>query len=282
MRMLRLAIDTHIITSHFALPLLLENEGGLVVEMTDGTADYNAVNYRATFFYDLVKSLGAAHGLRPVQGAGTAGRHRRRPDPGLAAVGDDAGTLRRHRGDLARRPHGAAPLRDLRVAQPTSAGPSRRSCATPTGRSGTGSRSPAAGSPRSTASPTSTAAAPTPGATWSRSRTRETGRHYGLPVRDRQLTAIAEIAGMGFDVRLRGGWAMDFTLGEVTRDHIDIDWFAWADDADRLEEASDRARVRPAAGAAPRSAARSGQRWRGGQLRPAGPRPDRGRRPLPR
>ncbi|WP_061300110.1 SDR family oxidoreductase [Herbidospora cretacea] len=56
MRMLRLAIDTHIITSHFALPLLLRNEGGLVVEMTDGTADYNAVNYRVSFFYDLVKS----------------------------------------------------------------------------------------------------------------------------------------------------------------------------------------------------------------------------------
>ncbi|WP_459805633.1 SDR family oxidoreductase [Herbidospora sp. RD11066] len=56
MRMLRLAIDTHIITSHFALPLLLKHEGGLVVEMTDGTAEYNAANYRATFFYDLVKS----------------------------------------------------------------------------------------------------------------------------------------------------------------------------------------------------------------------------------
>lgn len=56
-------------------------------------------------------------------------------------------------------------------------------------------------------------------------------------MRERQLTAIAEIAGMGFDVRLRGGWAMDFTLGEVTRDHTDVDWFAWADDADRLERA---------------------------------------------
>ncbi|WP_212735648.1 GNAT family N-acetyltransferase [Herbidospora galbida] len=56
-------------------------------------------------------------------------------------------------------------------------------------------------------------------------------------MRDRQLTAIAEIAGMGLDVWLRGGWAMDFTLGEVTRDHIDIDWFAWSDDADRLETA---------------------------------------------
>ncbi len=29
LRMLRLAIDTHIITSHFALPLLIEHPGGL-------------------------------------------------------------------------------------------------------------------------------------------------------------------------------------------------------------------------------------------------------------
>jgi hypothetical protein len=36
LRMLRLAIDTHIITSHFALPLLIKNPGGLIVEMTDG------------------------------------------------------------------------------------------------------------------------------------------------------------------------------------------------------------------------------------------------------
>ncbi len=38
LRMLRLAIDTHLITSHFALPLLIREPGGLVVEMTDGTA----------------------------------------------------------------------------------------------------------------------------------------------------------------------------------------------------------------------------------------------------
>jgi NAD(P)-dependent dehydrogenase (short-subunit alcohol dehydrogenase family) len=56
LRMLRLAIDTHIITSHFALPLLIQNEGGLVVEMTDGTAEYNAENYRVSLFYDLAKA----------------------------------------------------------------------------------------------------------------------------------------------------------------------------------------------------------------------------------
>jgi NAD(P)-dependent dehydrogenase (short-subunit alcohol dehydrogenase family) len=56
LRMLRLGIDTHAITSHFALPLLIRRPGGLVIEMTDGTTEYNA-NYRAEagFFYDLVK-----------------------------------------------------------------------------------------------------------------------------------------------------------------------------------------------------------------------------------
>jgi NAD(P)-dependent dehydrogenase (short-subunit alcohol dehydrogenase family) len=56
LRMLRLAIDTHLITSHFALPLMIRRPGGLVVEMTDGTAEYNATNYRLSAFYDLVKT----------------------------------------------------------------------------------------------------------------------------------------------------------------------------------------------------------------------------------
>jgi NAD(P)-dependent dehydrogenase (short-subunit alcohol dehydrogenase family) len=56
LRMLRLAIDTHLITSHFALALLIRRPGGLVVEMTDGTAEYNAVNYRLSTFYDLAKT----------------------------------------------------------------------------------------------------------------------------------------------------------------------------------------------------------------------------------
>jgi NAD(P)-dependent dehydrogenase (short-subunit alcohol dehydrogenase family) len=53
---LRLAIDTHAITSHFALPLLIETRGGLVVEVTDGTTAYNAEHYRVSFFYDVAKS----------------------------------------------------------------------------------------------------------------------------------------------------------------------------------------------------------------------------------
>jgi NAD(P)-dependent dehydrogenase (short-subunit alcohol dehydrogenase family) len=56
LRMLRLAIETHIITSHFALPLLIKNPGGLVVEVTDGTAEYNDDHYRVSLFYDLAKT----------------------------------------------------------------------------------------------------------------------------------------------------------------------------------------------------------------------------------
>jgi NAD(P)-dependent dehydrogenase (short-subunit alcohol dehydrogenase family) len=56
LRILRLAIDTHLITSHFVLPLLIREPGGLVVEMTDGTRDYNAERYRVSAFYDLAKT----------------------------------------------------------------------------------------------------------------------------------------------------------------------------------------------------------------------------------
>lgn len=65
------AVDTHVITSHFALPLLIRQPGGLVVEVNDGTADYNAANYRVSFFYDLCKGAvgrvasALAHELKP-------------------------------------------------------------------------------------------------------------------------------------------------------------------------------------------------------------------------
>lgn len=55
LRILRLAIDTHLITAHHALPLMIERPGGLLVEVTDGTADYNADHYRLSPFYDLAK-----------------------------------------------------------------------------------------------------------------------------------------------------------------------------------------------------------------------------------
>lgn len=71
LRMLRMGVDTHLITAHAALPLLLRSDRGLLVEMTDGTAEFNA-QYRegVGFFYDLVKAnvsrivLGLTHELR--------------------------------------------------------------------------------------------------------------------------------------------------------------------------------------------------------------------------
>ena len=55
LRLLRLAVDTHLVTSHHALPLLIRHPGGLVVEMTDGTAAYHETRYRGSAFFDLAK-----------------------------------------------------------------------------------------------------------------------------------------------------------------------------------------------------------------------------------
>jgi NAD(P)-dependent dehydrogenase (short-subunit alcohol dehydrogenase family) len=78
LRILRLAIDTHIITSHYLLPLLVDRPGGLVVEVTDGTNDYNASNYRISVFYDLAKvsvnrlAFSQGHELAPHGGTAVA------------------------------------------------------------------------------------------------------------------------------------------------------------------------------------------------------------------
>ncbi|MFG2875650.1 SDR family oxidoreductase [Streptomyces sp. NPDC048337] len=78
LRLLRLAVETHAVTNHFALPLLLRAPGGLVVEMTDGTAEYNAGHYRNSFFYDIAKSsvlrmaFALGHELGPRGGTAVA------------------------------------------------------------------------------------------------------------------------------------------------------------------------------------------------------------------
>lgn len=51
LQMLRQAIHSHIITSHYAVPLMLGRGGGIIFEITDGDAFY----YRGNLFYDLVK-----------------------------------------------------------------------------------------------------------------------------------------------------------------------------------------------------------------------------------
>ena len=56
LRILRLGVDTHLITSHHLLPLLIGQPGGLLVEVTDGTTAHNASRYRISVFYDLAKA----------------------------------------------------------------------------------------------------------------------------------------------------------------------------------------------------------------------------------
>jgi NAD(P)-dependent dehydrogenase (short-subunit alcohol dehydrogenase family) len=78
LRTLRLAIDTHLITSHHLLPLLIAQPGGLLVEVTDGTWDYNATRYRISVFYDLAKvavnrlAFSQGHELAPHGGTAVA------------------------------------------------------------------------------------------------------------------------------------------------------------------------------------------------------------------
>ncbi|MFD9834538.1 SDR family oxidoreductase [[Kitasatospora] papulosa] len=78
LRLLRLGVETHAITSHFVLPLLVRRPGGLAVEMTDGTSAYNSTHYRNSYFYDLVKNsvlrtaFVLAHELEPHGGTAVA------------------------------------------------------------------------------------------------------------------------------------------------------------------------------------------------------------------
>jgi NAD(P)-dependent dehydrogenase (short-subunit alcohol dehydrogenase family) len=72
LRILRLAVETHLVTSHHLLPLLVDRPGGLVVEVTDGTTDHNASRYRISVFYDLAKvavnrlAFSQGHELAPL------------------------------------------------------------------------------------------------------------------------------------------------------------------------------------------------------------------------
>jgi NAD(P)-dependent dehydrogenase (short-subunit alcohol dehydrogenase family) len=71
--LLDVGLHSHIITSHFALGLLAEKPGGIVIEITDGTNEFNA-EYRGEFFYDLCKvsvnriALAQAKQLEPFGG----------------------------------------------------------------------------------------------------------------------------------------------------------------------------------------------------------------------
>lgn len=78
LRILRLGIDTHVITAHHLLPLLGERPGGLHVEVGDGTTAFNAETYRISVYYDLAKvavnrlAFSVGHELASVGGSATA------------------------------------------------------------------------------------------------------------------------------------------------------------------------------------------------------------------
>ncbi|WP_227870087.1 MULTISPECIES: SDR family oxidoreductase [Streptomyces] len=85
LRMLRLGVETHIITTHYAVPLLIRRPGGLLIEMTDGTNAYNGPRYREHFHYDLAKCA-------PLRMAFTLGEELK--EKGCTAVALTPGFLR--------------------------------------------------------------------------------------------------------------------------------------------------------------------------------------------
>jgi hypothetical protein len=56
-----------------------------------------------------------------------------------------------------------------------------------------------------------------------------------------QLKVLSEISAifssLGYDFWLRGGWAIDFLLGRITRPHEDIDLITWIQHREQLEQA---------------------------------------------
>lgn len=56
MRLLQAGLLTHLNTAHAALPLLTRNPGGLHIEITDGTHQYNETHYRESIYLDLTKT----------------------------------------------------------------------------------------------------------------------------------------------------------------------------------------------------------------------------------
>jgi NAD(P)-dependent dehydrogenase (short-subunit alcohol dehydrogenase family) len=162
LHMLRLAVDTHAITSHFAIPLLLKTSGGLVVEVNDGTADYNGTTYRNSFFYDLAKAS--------VQRMGFSLGHELRPH-GATAVSLTPGWLR---SEAMLDAFGVteANWRDATKFQPHFAISETPAFVARTFRGGTASQCRADSWRRSTASLISMAASRTRGATSSKCRIR--------------------------------------------------------------------------------------------------------------
>jgi NAD(P)-dependent dehydrogenase (short-subunit alcohol dehydrogenase family) len=166
LRILQLGVDTHLITSHYLLPLLVQQPGGLLVEVTDGTTEYNSSRYRLTVFYDLAKiavnrlAFSLGHELQASNGTAVA------VTPGFLRSEMMLDTFRvselNWRDALQpQRAEAGLPVAPADFAHSESpryvAGPSRPSRPTRPNSVGTSNRSPAGNSHTCTVSPTSTA-----------------------------------------------------------------------------------------------------------------------------
>lgn len=85
LRNLRLAVETHLVTSHHLLGLMIGAPGGVVVEVTDATGDDNASRYRISAFYDLAKVAVTRLPLSQGHELGRTARPRRRSPRGSCA-----------------------------------------------------------------------------------------------------------------------------------------------------------------------------------------------------
>ncbi len=131
--LLRNAVETHLITSWHAAPLLASTPGSMIVEITDGVSD----RYRGSLFYDLAKSAVIRLAVAQAEDLRPHGVTRRRVDPRVPAIRGHARALRRPRGQLARRDRQGPQLRVLRdtpLHRPRRRLPRRRPPQTPAHR----------------------------------------------------------------------------------------------------------------------------------------------------
>ena len=101
LRILRLGIDTHLITSHCLHPLLIERQGGLLVEVTDGTRRVQRRELPAVGVLRPRQDRREPAGVRTRTRVAGVRRYGGRRDTGVAALGDDARQLGCLRGELA-------------------------------------------------------------------------------------------------------------------------------------------------------------------------------------
>ncbi len=90
---------SHIITSHFAVPLMIQTPGGLIIEMTDGVGDELR---EWNFYYDLEKAFNIRLARSLAAATTQAADRRGGVDAGIHALRRGAGCARRDRSELAR------------------------------------------------------------------------------------------------------------------------------------------------------------------------------------